>query len=230
MSFIKIKALEVEEGAGAKVRRLFPAETIRNFDPFVLFDHFSISPPAGFPQHPHRGFEIITLVIEGALKHTDSIGNSEVIKGLGIQRITVGRGIFHSEMPASEGITRGIQLWINLPRKLKSIPPFYQNLDSQSIQARRDEGLTEYLIAGKGTKIQMTTPVEYRFLKMEEGTSFKWEPEKESNTILYVIEGEALLSCRGTGLSIRAKAVSSLVVVSGMPIGEPIIQRGPFVD
>jgi redox-sensitive bicupin YhaK (pirin superfamily) len=242
MSFIKIPAREVNEGVGAKVKRLFPTENLRNFDPFVLFDHFSISPPAGFPDHPHRGFEIITLVLEGALKHTDDLGNSEIIEGIGVQRITVGRGIVHSEMPAGKGLTEGIQLWINLPRKHKKITPFYQKLSSSDIPVIQKKGLILYRIAGKGTKISLATPVEYTLLFMEKGSSFSHKPSEEFNTVVYILSGEALcdeiplkggeglLACRGTELKITARGETIATVISGKPIGEPILQRGPFVD
>ncbi len=242
MSSIKAHLIEVDEGAGAKVKRLFPTQYIRNFDPFVLFDDFSISPPAGFPDHPHRGFEILTLVLEGSIRHGDSLGNSEVIEALGIQKITIGKGIVHSEMPAGEGITRGIQLWVNLPRAYKGVEPSYLTLSQKEIPVREHDGVREYLIAGEGTKIKFFTPVEYSLLEMKEDKAVQKIYPEERNSVIYPIkgkveaegievsEGSALLTCRCREIKIRSMSESVVVVVCGKPIGEPIIQKGPFVD
>ncbi len=242
MSFIKVCGQEVEEGAGAKVIRLFPTDSLRNFDPFVLFDHFFISPPAGFPEHPHRGFEIITLVLEGAIKHADSLGNSEIINSLGIQKITAGKGILHSELPAFNGITQGIQIWINLPKKFKKIDPGYQIVRSEQIPVIEDRGFKEYIIAGSGTKINLKTAVEYRLFEVCEGSAYRFTPQLGFNTILYLIEGEVtyghiklkkgqgLLLCGNSLDEIRCRTKAKGIVVSGNPLGEPIIHRGPFVD
>jgi len=241
MSFIKTHLVEVEEGAGARVKRLFPTQYIRNLDPFVLFDDFAISPPAGFPDHPHRGFEILTLVIEGAIKHGDSLGNTEIIRGMGIQKITVGKGIVHSEMPATEGITRGIQLWINLPRTFKKTEPNYITLGEKDIPVVTHPGMREFLIAGEGTKIKFFTPVDSLIEFTEEVSIHKPFPH-ERNVVIYPIrgtivaegidvsEGTALLACRSKEIKLTSTRESLAVIISGKPIGEPIIQKGPFVD
>lgn len=241
MSYIKTPLREVREGRGARVKRLFPTGEVRNFDPFVLFDHFVISPPAGFPDHPHKGFEIITLVLEGALKHGDSLGNSEVIKGIGIQKITAGRGIVHSEMPADEDTVEGIQVWVNLPRVNKNIDPAYTTIGEEEIPLKANGGVKEYIIAGEDTRVKFFTPVDYYLLFMEGDRVLTKRFAEERNTIIYPLEGEvetgnievsegtALLACRTREVSLRSKRKTKLVIVSGRPIGEPIIQKGPFV-
>jgi redox-sensitive bicupin YhaK (pirin superfamily) len=122
------KAVGTEEGEGAFVRRLFPTQDFNYLDPFVLFDEFFVIPPAGFPDHPHRGFEVITYMRGGAFLHRDSMGNEQIIKAGGVQRITTGRGIVHAEMPGTKGVNHGLQIWINLPRRLKGLEPSYQNI------------------------------------------------------------------------------------------------------
>ncbi|RMH38120.1 MAG: pirin family protein, partial [Gammaproteobacteria bacterium] len=112
----------VPEGDGVTVQRLMPVPGLRHFDPFVLWDHFDIA-GGGFPPHPHRGFEAITWLFSGAMHHKDNLGNAGTIHAGGAQRFTAGRGITHSEMP--ESAAAGIQLWINLPQRLKSIEPDY---------------------------------------------------------------------------------------------------------
>ena len=120
----------VPEGDGVDVKRLFPLQGFMNFDPFVLWDHFNIGPGRGFPDHPHRGFEAITYMFDGGMNHKDNLGNESFVTAGGAQRFTAGAGMVHSEMPAEAGESNGIQLWINLPQRLKKIEPGYQQVDA----------------------------------------------------------------------------------------------------
>jgi redox-sensitive bicupin YhaK (pirin superfamily) len=106
----KVVAVETFEGAGARVKRLFPTSQLRNFDPFVLLDEFLVEPPASFPSHPHRGFKAITYMLEGGFHHTDDLGNDSIVLAGGLQKFTAGRGIVHSELPGTKGLNRGLQL------------------------------------------------------------------------------------------------------------------------
>ena len=127
-------AIETMEGSGAKVKRLFPIRAdLMNYDPFVLWDHFELAPGAGFPEHPHRGFEAITYLFNGSIEHKDNLSNQSTVYAGGAQRFTAGKGIVHSEMLAKNTTSTGIQLWINLPRKLKQIEPAYQQVDAENI-------------------------------------------------------------------------------------------------
>ncbi|MFQ5586240.1 MAG: pirin family protein, partial [Thermodesulfobacteriota bacterium] len=142
-------AVEMKEGNGADVKRLMPVPGFMNYDPFVLWDHFDVRPDAGFPDHPHRGFEAITYVFEGSMNHKDNLGNESTVTRGGAQRFTAGKGIVHSEMPSPEGHTRGIQLWINLPARLKTIQPAYQQVDAHDMQEQVIDKGTLRVITGE---------------------------------------------------------------------------------
>jgi hypothetical protein len=118
-SFVR-NAVSAAEGDGAEVRSLFPLPSLMNFDPSVLWDDLSISAGAGFPDHPHRGFEGVTYVFQGSIRHKDNPGNDSTVTRGGLQRFTAGSGIVHAEMTAADGVTRGIQMWLNLPSPLKT--------------------------------------------------------------------------------------------------------------
>ncbi len=137
-------AIEQSEGAGARVRRSIGTSHLRNFSPFLMLDHFSISPGAGFPDHPHRGQETITYLLKGAVDHEDFAGNKGTIETGDLQFMTAGRGIMHAEMPRQNkdgSANVGMQLWVDLPEKLKSCEPRYRDLRAKEIPAiELDEG------------------------------------------------------------------------------------------
>ena len=134
----KVVALTVPEGDGVMVKRLMPRQGLMNFDPFVLMDHFDIE-GGGFPDHPHRGFEAITYMLDGGMQHVDNLGNKSVVYAGGLQRFTAGKGLVHSEMP--QGRAQGIQLWINLPKRLKQMQPSYQQVDAEDIPSDSNDGV-----------------------------------------------------------------------------------------
>ncbi|TFY83896.1 hypothetical protein EWM64_g115 [Hericium alpestre] len=139
----KVLAQETPEGAGALVRRSIGTMGLRNLTPFLLLDHFHISKGAGFPDHPHRGQATVTYMLEGSSKHEDSAGHAGTIKAGGVQWMSAGRGIIHAEMPIQDDDgpePRGLQLWVDLPKKFKMSEPSYQELDPDQIPTAYPEG------------------------------------------------------------------------------------------
>jgi len=167
------QVVTVPEGDGITVKRLMPSQGLRNYDPFVLWDHFDIS-GGGFPDHPHRGFEAITYLFDGGMNHADSLGNKGIIHAGGAQRFTAGSGMVHSEFP--DGRAHGIQLWINLPKRLKSIAPTYQQLEADMIPVNHDNGISIRTIVGGSGVITLHTEVEYLDVDMAAGTELRRHP------------------------------------------------------
>jgi len=234
----------VPEGDGVEVRRLMPVPNMRNFDPFVLWDHFDIA-AGGFPDHPHRGFEAITYMFAGGMQHTDNLGNRGTIHGGGAQRFTAGRGMVHSEMPHQGENGRhaaGIQLWINLPQRLKGVDPEYQQEEVDGIPSTEIEGGTIRTIVGEAGPILLKTDVEYLDVSLDAGATLQRSVASGMRGLIYVVEGS--ISVDGNAveagsaayvdgeidLSIEAKSASRFMWCFGKPHGEPIYQHGPFVD
>ncbi len=234
-------AMHTMEGDGAEVQRLFPLRSgPMNFDPFVLFDHFSLQPNTGFPTHPHRGFEAITYMFEGGMKHKDNLGNDSTVGIGGAQRFTAGRGIEHSEMP--QGKSSGIQLWINLPQSLKGLDPAYQDVAARRIPVRH-QGETEIrVIVGEGSPLQLHTPVRYEHICMPAGGCYQTQITTSFVGLIYVIKGKINIADQSIGmakaayftggmaLQISAETQARVMLVIGKPHGEPIRQYGPYVD
>ena len=230
------------EGDGVEVFRLFPVPGRRwNLDPFVLFDHFHIAPGSGFPTHPHRGFEAITYVLAGAIRHRDNLGNDSITGVGGAQRFTAGRGLEHSEMPV--GDCQGIQSWINLPRALKDMAPDYQSVPPEDLPVRSFEGGERRIVVGEGSPLRLQTPVRYEILRLVPGTNLDLEVPPGWQGLAYVLEGGVLfdgrpLAAREAGLFAGRERVelttgeqpAEVVWLAGQPHGEPLRQHGPFVD
>jgi redox-sensitive bicupin YhaK (pirin superfamily) len=238
-----IDAASMQEGQGAEVRRLFPLPRgLMNFDPFVLWDHFFLQAGTGFPSHPHRGFEAITYLFEGSMQHRDNLGNDSTVSAGGAQRFTAGRGLEHSEMPALDGQTSGIQLWINLPKRLKQIEPAYQALNTQDIPETKIDGGTVRHIVGDASPLQIKTPVTYQDIQLEPTASYELALPAGYRGIVYVVQGESHVLGKPvtTGqaclfdqielLDIKADNEVRLMLVAGQPHREPIHQYGPYVD
>lgn len=242
-------AMAGSEGDSAEVRRLFPIHSFMNFDPFVLWDDFTIAPGAGFPDHPHRGFEGITYVIQGAVNHSDNLGNDSTVEAGGLQRFTAGRGIIHSEMPSPDTTTRGIQMWVNLPSNLKKLEPGYQQVDAQQIEQETIDGVLVRHLAGHGAALSLHTPVIYQDVDMPEGASYQPAIGQGMRGFIYLFEGAVSIDVPGAGddasqvhegqacfienadrLDIRASRRTRMMLCFGMPHGQPIVQHGPFVD
>ncbi|MGB9853757.1 MAG: pirin family protein [Candidatus Bathyarchaeales archaeon] len=237
----KVIAVETLEGAGARVKRVFPTSQLSHFDPFVLLDEFFVEPPAGFPSHPHRGFEAITYMLEGGFHHTDDLGNDSIVLAGGLQKFTAGRGIVHSELPGTRGLNRGLQLWIRLPSKLSSVKPDYQQIESKSIHEREMDGLRIRVIAGENSLVKMHTEIIYLDVISPKKGYFTYKVEPEANVFIYTLEGnlaitdstlkksEAALLATGSKVEVKTEKNSRFVLIGGKPHREPIILKGPFI-
>lgn len=239
MSITLKQAVSVPEGSGVTVKRLMPTEELRNYDPFVLWDHFDIE-AGGFPEHPHRGFEAITYLFSGGMRHTDNLGNKGTVYAGGAQRFTAGRGIEHSEFP--DGHAAGIQLWINLPKRLKNIAPDYQQLEDHMISEIEEDGVNMRTIAGEDGAISLHTAVEYLDIRLKAGSEFRRSVAANWRGLIYIVEGEALVNLHSAsaGEALLIEDISPVHIASGegarlmwcfgAPHQEPIFQHGPFVD
>merc|ERR1711939_1178605 len=190
-------AIEQSEGAGARVRRSIGTPQLRNFSPFLMLDHFTIKPGAGFPDHPHRGQETITYLLEGAVDHEDFAGNAGTIGPGDLQFMTAGRGIMHAEMPVqTEDVNVGMQLWVDLPEKLKSCEPRYRDLRASEIPlAKTDDGKVEVkVISGRSQGVESLkdlayTPVWFLDITIRPGGKITQELPQGWNAFAYTLEG-----------------------------------------
>ncbi|KAG8386057.1 hypothetical protein BUALT_Bualt03G0109400 [Buddleja alternifolia] len=235
----KFLARPQREGVGATVRRSIGRFELKYFDPFLVLDEFSVSAPGGFPDHPHRG-----------VTHEDFEGHKGTIEAGDVQWMTAGRGIVHSEMPAAEGTQKGLQLWINLSSKYKMIEPRYQEMNSNDIAEAAKDGVQVRVIAGESlgveSPIYTRTPTMYLDFTLNPGARIRQPIPESWNAFVYVLEGEGIfgksqsspisahhlvLLGSGDGLKARNKSSKSLrfILVGGEPLGEPVVQQGPFV-
>ncbi|TKV90214.1 hypothetical protein SEVIR_9G014000v4 [Setaria viridis] len=246
----KLLAESQPEGQGATVRRSIGRHELRNLDPFLMLDEFSVSKPAGFPDHPHRGFETVTYMLEGAFTHQDFAGHKGTIRAGDVQWMTAGRGIVHSEMPAGDGVQKGLQLWINLSSKDKMIEPRYQELQSKDISRAEKDGVEVRIIAGEAfgvrSPVYTRTPTMYMDFTMRPGSQLHQPVPEGWNAFVYIIDGEGVFGREksapvsahhcivlgdGDGISVWNKSGAPLrfALVAGQPLGEPVVQHGPFV-
>jgi len=242
----EIEAVSMAEGAGARVRRLFPTREHQHVDPFVLLDEFTVDPTAGFPDHPHGGFEAVTYMLEGSFRHRDNLGNDEVVSAGGVQRFTAGERIVHAELPAGEQVSHGLQLWINLPRRLKDMEPDYQPVPADEIPDSEGKGVRIRTVVGKGSPVELHTDVRYIDVTLEPAevdhqVTYDDEVPPDWNGLIYVLQGEVTVGGRsvdrgkavtfrgGGHVRVSAAEPSRVVLIAGQPHGEPIRQRGSFV-
>jgi redox-sensitive bicupin YhaK (pirin superfamily) len=236
-------AVETMEGNGVKVKRQFPIPAdIMNYDPFVLWDHFELTPGSGFPEHPHRGFEAITYLFSGSVEHKDNLNNQSTVYAGGAQRFTAGKGIVHSEIPAKNIISTGIQLWINLPRKLKQIEPTYQQVDAGNIQEQFINGVRVRTIVDTEVGIQLHTPVQYLDVTFELKSQYNAHIPTPQRGFIYVVDGgiqiddqtvktgDAYYFEDKNALQISGAEGAHIMILSGKPHHEPIYQHGTYVD
>ncbi|KAH9536660.1 hypothetical protein CY35_16G011400 [Sphagnum magellanicum] len=238
------------EGEGATVWRSIGRPEVRNFDPFLLLDYFSSTGSAGFPDHPHRGFETVTYMLEGAFTHQDFLGHKGKLEAGDVQWMTAGRGIVHSEMPANTGLQRGLQLWVNLSSKDKMIPPNYQELQSKDVPKAEKDGVQVAVIAGESLGVKSPvftrTPTLYLDFTMQPGSVLHQLIPQGWNAFVYTLEGSIVLGKPddqsigpnhtvllgdGDGLSAwnTGSDPSHFVLVAGKPLNEEVAQYGPFV-
>ena len=247
------RGMPASDGAGVKLTRLLGTPELRVLDPFLMLDKFHSDEPsdylAGFPPHPHRGFETVTYMVAGRMRHKDNKGHEGVIEPGGVQWMTAAGGIVHSEMPEQEdGLMSGFQLWVNLPKAEKMKPAAYQEYDEAGVPADKGEGVTAKIIAGRtgsgveGPVTGVTVEPFYAELRMDPGAMFEEAIGDEKTAFAAVHSGsvktggaalsEAMLGVYGPGKTIRLTAGpdgARVMLAAAKPIGEPIVQGGPFV-
>ncbi|HLO66836.1 MAG TPA: pirin family protein [Holophaga sp.] len=255
------QGLPTADGNGVPLTRLVPgagqrgAEAFRAMDPFLLMDHFGpmVLPPgtdAGFPPHPHKGFQTLTYLLQGAFRHRDSTGGAGLLAPGGAQLMNAGRGIVHEEMPVPEhletgGAIEGVQLWINLPRAHKASAPGYVDLQPDALPWRPVPGGRIKVLAGtlSGFRGPAATParIAYAHLELDPGGAFREEVPGGWMAAVAVLAGRArvagtevgpdqvALLGEGGGLALEAPEGVSLMLLAGEPLGEPIAHYGPFV-
>ena len=243
------------DGAGVKLTRVLAQPLQRRLDPFLMLDAFGTDDPrdyiGGFPDHPHRGFETVTYMIAGRMRHRDSAGHEGLLQNGGVQWMTAGRGVIHSELPEQDdGRMEGFQLWLNLAAKDKLRAPWYRDIQSAEIpEFATSEGVKVRVIAGRshgidGAMQRETTEPLYLDLEMPAGAGFAQAIPASHNAFVYVYRGELQIGdtqvpvkrmaifqndAGSDGVAIKASAASRALLIAGKPLGEPIAQYGPFV-
>jgi redox-sensitive bicupin YhaK (pirin superfamily) len=252
-----VSGTPVSEGGGVRLLRVLTPDLQRRLDPFLMLDEFRSDNPddylAGFPDHPHRGFETVTYMLAGRMRHRDNAGHEGLLTAGGVQWMTAGRGIVHSELPEQEqGLMHGFQLWVNLPAREKMTAPGYRDIPAEAIpHTTTAEGVTIRIIAGSVAGIdgavrrEATEPL-YLDLGLPAGSACEAPIPAAHNAFLYVYAGEIKVGARGEPVRARQLAVLSnradadgvrlaasggarLLLVAGRPLNEPIAQLGPFV-
>jgi redox-sensitive bicupin YhaK (pirin superfamily) len=243
------------DGAGVKLSRILTQDLQHRLDPFLMLDAFGSDKPddyiAGFPDHPHRGFETVTYMIAGRMLHRDSAGNEGLLQNGGVQWMTAGKGVIHSEIPQqADGVMEGFQLWLNLHSSEKMNTPWYRDFQNQQLpQFQTPEGVSVTVIAGTsygvlGAVIREITQPVYLDVHMPKGARFEQTLPANHNAFVYVYRGEVRIggqtvpvqrmailanTPQADGVVIEASADAQLILVSGLPLKEPIVQYGPFV-
>jgi quercetin 2,3-dioxygenase len=250
----RLRGQAASDGAGVRLTRVIGTNQLPDLDPFLMLDEFGSDQPgdylAGFPSHPHRGFETVTYMLDGRMRHKDNHGNEGLLTPGSVQWMTAGRGIVHSEMPEQEqGLMRGFQLWVNLPAKDKMTEPKYQEFGARHIpQATPDTGVRVKVIAGRvgevvGPVAQPATDPTYLDIQLAPGATFEQALPPGHNVFAYVYEGAAFvpdedvvpkgdLLVFGPGDAVRISAAGAsarLILVAGRPLNEPVARHGPFV-
>ena len=250
---------DTQDGAGVRLTRVLTHDLQQRLDPFLMLDAFGSDVPdeyiAGFPNHPHRGFETVTYMIAGRMRHRDSGGHEGLLENGGVQWMTAGRGLIHSEMPEQEaGVMEGFQLWLNLPSFHKLCDPWYRDIQSDDVpEVRTDNGVLVRVIAGLshgtvGAVVREHTEPLYLDVQFPAAANCAFEQTLPAthNAFLYVYRGEvavhsdegvqpvarqrmAILRNEGEALRLSGSANARCIVVAGKPLREPIAQYGPFV-
>jgi redox-sensitive bicupin YhaK (pirin superfamily) len=255
-----VSGIATQDGAGVSLTRVLTHDLQRRLDPFLMLDNFHSDEPsdylAGFPDHPHRGFETVTYMLQGRMRHRDNAGNEGLLEPGGMQWMTAGRGLVHSELPEQEdGLMSGFQLWVNLAGADKMIAPSYSDIPSAGIpEVSPQPGVQVRVLAGEafgvtGAVVRPTTAPLYLDLHVAGGQVLELPIPASHNAFLYVYEGElkigpqaqaprtaaagrmAILSNlpEAAGVTVQATQDSRFLLISGQPLNEPIAQWGPFV-
>lgn len=248
-----VRGRATSDGAGVRLTRVLTQDLQRRLDPFLMLDAFRNDNPedyiGGFPDHPHRGFETVTYMIAGCMRHHDSAGNHGLLGPGGAQWMTAGSGLIHSELPEQEeGLMEGFQLWLNLPAKNKMIAPSYRDIPPAAIpEFTTPTGVRVRVIAGRshglgGAVERPDTEPLYLDIHLPAGTCFEQGLDPAHNAFAYTYRGQvriagtevpdqqmAILGNTGEGVLITADIPSRVLLIAGRPLGEPIAQYGPFV-
>jgi redox-sensitive bicupin YhaK (pirin superfamily) len=243
------------DGAGVKLTRVLTQDLQQRLDPFLMLDAFGSDKPddyiAGFPDHPHRGFETVTYMIAGRMLHRDSAGHEGLLENGGVQWMTAGKGVIHSEIPQQdEGVMEGFQLWLNLHSSEKMNTPWYRDFQNAQLpKVRTDQGVDVTVIAGMSHGVtgavtrDITQPL-YLDVHLPQGARFEQVLPADHNAFVYVyrgaitIDGKAVPAQRmailanaaqADGVVVEANADAKLILVAGKPLKQPIVQYGPFV-
>lgn len=251
-----VAGLATADGAGVRLTRVLTQNLQRRLDPFLMLDAFGSDDPndyiAGFPDHPHRGFETVTYMIAGRMRHRDSAGHEGLLENGGVQWMTAGRGVIHSEIPQQEdGVMEGFQLWLNLPARDKMTEPWYRDFTHAELpRLRTDTGATAIVIAGRSHGVdgavrrEHTQPL-YLDLHLQPGGRFAQDLPAGHNAFVYVYRGSVTIGglvvpCQRMALLANDPDRDGVVVeagsegartllIAGRPLNEPIVQYGPFV-
>ena len=249
-----VNGQKTADGDGVQLTRMIGYQALDMLDPFLLMDAFGSDKPldyiGGFPAHPHRGFETVTYMLAGKMRHKDNAGNQGVIEEGGIQWMSAGRGIIHSEMPEQEkGLLSGLQLWVNLPKEDKFMQPKYQEYNKEKVPLEQSPNYSISVIAGttkKGTqgiiKNPKIDPI-YWDVKLEQESYFTQDIPRSHNSFIFVLDGEievgeyrntltkgqlAVLD-KGSSITVINQSHARFIVVAGKPLNEPVACGGPFV-
>jgi len=248
-----VRGMPASDGAGVRLNRIMGQPALPDLDPFLLLDEFRSDRGsdyvAGFPDHPHRGFETVTYMLAGRMRHGDHMGNVGLLRPGSVQWMTAGRGIVHSEMPEQEnGLLWGFQLWVNLPAKDKMSAPRYQDIDPEKIpMVTVKDGVGIRVIAGKVGEVEgpvrgvVTEPL-YLDIMLPASTEFGVRVPAEHNAFVYVFEGEARVGDKPVARGelavlnqgdlvnlVAGDEGARLILVAGRPLHEPVAKYGPFV-
>lgn len=254
-----IAAQRQTEGGGFVVRRPFPTARVEQIDPFMLLDEmgpvvYEPGRAVGAPDHPHRGFETVTYILDGEMEHRDSNGGHGVITPGAVQWMTAGSGVVHSEMPTSQmmrngGRMHGFQLWVNLPAAKKMIPPRYQGYEAHEIPQKQLDGdggvlrVIAGVVDGVAGIVDTTSPATYAHLTLRAGQRFMWEPEAGHTVLVHLFGGSATVNntladdghmvvCERSAGRVGIEAGSDgaeMLLLAGLPLDEPVARYGPFV-
>jgi len=255
----KTQGMPASDGAGVRLTRIIGSPQVDYLDPFLMLDYFESTDPndyiAGFPPHPHRGFETVTYLLAGKMRHKDNKGHEGLIEAGGVQWMTAGKGIIHSEMPEQEdGLMMGFQLWVNLPSYAKMVEASYQEFSPTEIAVEnRDDSTTIKIITGQ-TSQGTVGPVKNNYIQplmidvqLEQGSDFTETLEADAQAFIYLISGslklqqseqqssdiqakELAVLSNGNTLKLTAtKDNTRFLLVAAQPINEPIARGGPFV-
>lgn len=250
-----VQGRATSDGAGVKLTRVLTGNLQRRLDPYLMLDAFANENPddyiGGFPDHPHRGFETITYMIAGRMRHRDSGGNEGLLQNGGMQWMTAGRGVIHSEMPEQEdGLMEGFQLWLNLPASNKMMPAWYKDFPSAAIpEFTTPDGVKVRVLAGEshgvaGAMQRPDTAPLYLDIDLPAGATFVQSLPVAHNAFVYVYRGAVQVGATtvplrhmgilantadADGVVLQADVPSKILLIAGQPLNEPIAQYGPFV-